>query len=356
MRRLFAAVLGVLVLAGGAGSQEKARSLKVGDPAPPLKATKWLQGAEVKGFEKGKTYVVEFWATWCGPCIVMMPHLSDLQTQFKGKGLTVIGFSARDASDKPTNNLESVTAFVTKRGPKLHYTFAYADDRDTYNAYMTAAGRSGIPCTFVIDKDGRIAYVGHPMYLDLVLPKVVEGKWRGESDLAEVEQMEKEVNAVFEALGQQQTNPEAALKAITDFQAKRPLLANIPYLAGPKMGLQIRTKKFDEARKTADELMARAVQHDDPMALQTVAAVCRSPAARESQELVGLSIKAAEAGLKMTGDKDPMALLNVAESYHAAGDAAKAKDYGGKAIAAAAGEPEQVRQFIQRQVQTFDKK
>src|SRR5262245_46540030 len=58
--------------------QEKpAVTLKVGDPAPLLKVTKWLQGDEVKGFETDKTYVVEFWATWCGPCIVMMPHMSE---------------------------------------------------------------------------------------------------------------------------------------------------------------------------------------------------------------------------------------------------------------------------------------
>src|SRR5579871_1011252 len=155
MRSLFAAALGVLIAAGSAVSQERAGSLKVGDPAPPLKAGKWFQGAEVKEYEKGKVYVVEFWATWCGPCIVMMPHLSEIQTKLKDKGVTVIGFSARDPGDTPSNNLESVTAFVAKRGPKLKYTFAYADDRNTYNAFMAAAGRNGIPCTFVVGKDGK---------------------------------------------------------------------------------------------------------------------------------------------------------------------------------------------------------
>ena len=70
-------------------------SLKVGDPAPALKATKWLQGTEVKSFEKGKIYIVEFWATWCGPCIVMMPHMSEMQEEYKDKSVTFIGYTGQ---------------------------------------------------------------------------------------------------------------------------------------------------------------------------------------------------------------------------------------------------------------------
>jgi thiol-disulfide isomerase/thioredoxin len=74
--------------------KKPAASLKVGDAAPALKASKWLQGEEVKAFEPGKVYVVEFWATWCGPCIVMMPHMAEMQAAFKDKAVTFIGFSA----------------------------------------------------------------------------------------------------------------------------------------------------------------------------------------------------------------------------------------------------------------------
>src|SRR5690606_10442976 len=103
------AIVGLVTAIGAAGdrtpvrdtkepvkSEKRPASLKAGDPAPPLKASKWLQGDEVKRFEPGKVYVVEFWATWCGPCIAFMPHLAELQARYKDKGVTVIGITSRD--------------------------------------------------------------------------------------------------------------------------------------------------------------------------------------------------------------------------------------------------------------------
>src|SRR6201988_1870124 len=111
-----AAILASVALASSAWAV--ADKLSVGDPAPPLSVSTWLQGSEVKNFEPGKVYVVEFWATWCGPCIVMMPHLAELQERYRGQGVVVVGYTAKDDN----NGAEKVAAFVTKRGPKLGYT------------------------------------------------------------------------------------------------------------------------------------------------------------------------------------------------------------------------------------------
>src|SRR5262249_38223458 len=143
------ALVGLVAAVGGADNPTPAQdkkanppaTLKVGDPAPPLKASKWLQGSEVRAFEPGKVYVVEFWATWCGPCIAFMPDLAELQVQYKGRGVTCIGFTARDLLGVPGNTEEKVAAFVKKRGPRLPYTFAYADDSTTSDAWLKAAGR-----------------------------------------------------------------------------------------------------------------------------------------------------------------------------------------------------------------------
>src|SRR5689334_8112127 len=159
------ATLGLVVAVGPVIAQDRkdpapkekpVPSLKAGDPAPPLEVSTWLQGQEVKAFEPGAVYVVEFWATGCGPCIAFMPHLAELQKQYKGKGVTIIGCTATAFNDTQ----EKAAAFVRKRGPALKYRFAFAGDR-TFAAWMKAAGREGIPCSFVVDRAGRIAYIGN---------------------------------------------------------------------------------------------------------------------------------------------------------------------------------------------------
>jgi len=354
MRKLLVllALAGLLAPAGMADDSKPADkekpgvTLKVGDSAPALKASKWLQGKEVKAFEDGKVYVVEFWATWCGPCIVMMPHLSETQAAYKDKGVTIIGFSAKD----PSNTEAKVTEFVKKRGPKLKYTFAYADNRDTYDAWMKAAGRNGIPCSFVVDKAGKIAYIGHPMYLDVVLPQVVKGTWKIDKGKEELDRVEKEVNKVFKSLGGD--DPKASLKALTDFEKKNPALAKIPYFIGPKMSLLVQSGKMKEARKVAETVMARAIKQDDAMTLRTVSAAMRSGKAKDDKDSTALSLKAANAMLKVSGDKDWGALYNMAETHFALGDRAKARDFGKKAVDAA--DSPQLKQALKKRIQAYE--
>jgi thiol-disulfide isomerase/thioredoxin len=320
-------------------------ALKVGDPAPKLKVDHWLQGAEVTEFAPGKIYVVEFWATWCGPCIAIMPHMGELQSEFRDKGVTFIGFSAWDEN----NTYSAVSSFVAKRGLKLGYTFAFADDRETYNAWMKAAGQQGIPCCFVVDRAGKIAYIGHPMYLDLILAKVVAGTW-SDQDMKALPAIEAEVNGVLDALRKQ--DAEAGLKALAGLDSKYPELSKIPYFSMPRIGLLMYTKKYSEAKQAAEAALAKALKQEDISALQQLSMALRSPALKEQKELADVAVQVAEAGLKAAGDKDIMALINVAETYFAAGNTAKAREYGALAIAAAP-TPQQ-KQNLEKRVKMYN--
>ena len=229
-----------------------------------MKASKWLQGEAVPEFKSGKIYVVDFWATWCGNCIPFMPHMAELQAQYKDKGVTCIGFSAGD----PDNSEEKVAAFVKRRGPKLKYTFAYADDRTTYDAWITAAGLEGIPRAFVVDKTGRIAYIGHPVYLGVVLPKVVTGNREAQAVSDEVGQIVQEWVTVSKALDG--PDKKAGLQALNDFEAKYPAMANNPIIVRTKLSLLPKVGEIDEAKKVAEAIVAKAVKDDNPSALTRI--------------------------------------------------------------------------------------
>ncbi|MCS7032826.1 MAG: TlpA family protein disulfide reductase [Phycisphaerae bacterium] len=165
--------LAVAMLLTSGASAEK---LKVGDPAPPIAVGSWVKGDPVEKFEPGKVYVMEFWATWCGPCVAAIPHISELQKKYADQGLVVIGVSVweQDAAQS------KVPEFVAAMGDKMSYRVATDDRRDggegkMAQAWMAAAEQSGIPCSFVVDRSGKIAWIGHPMQLDQVLPKLLKG-------------------------------------------------------------------------------------------------------------------------------------------------------------------------------------
>ncbi|HEX4263215.1 MAG TPA: redoxin family protein [Verrucomicrobiae bacterium] len=146
-----------LALAGSANA-----ALKIGDPAPKLQIASWAQGEPVKEFEPGKVYIVEFWATWCGPCRASIPHLNELYQKFKDKGVVVIGQDVWEQDES------GVAPFIKKMGTNMTYRVALDDkSKETKGAmaaaWMEAAGRDGIPSAFIVNKKGVVAWIGHPM-------------------------------------------------------------------------------------------------------------------------------------------------------------------------------------------------
>jgi thiol-disulfide isomerase/thioredoxin len=149
-----------------------AATLSVGDAAPELKVSQWVKGGAVSGLDSNRTYVVEFWATWCGPCRASIPHLTEMAHQFTN--VTFIGVDVwENGSDKET----TVAKFVKTMGEKMDYHVAM-DTADTFMAdnWMKAAGQNGIPTAFLV-QSGKVVWIGHPMGgLEPVLKEAAAGK------------------------------------------------------------------------------------------------------------------------------------------------------------------------------------
>jgi len=195
------AVTGNLVRQGpdsGAVAQQKAgtmqsRESKICDPAGKLEGLEWVKHGPVE-LRNGNFYVVEFWTTWCGPCVYSIPHLTKLQKKFADKKVSFVGISY-ETRDK-------IDPFVKKMGAKMDYAVARDPERKVWSKYMRAYKQRGIPCAFIVDKELRVVWVGHPMSdLDEVLEKVVEGKFDAKSYAAkkELESKKKEkLNTAFQ--------------------------------------------------------------------------------------------------------------------------------------------------------------
>ncbi len=212
--------------------------LTIGSDAPTLDIEHWVQNGEgkfgkVTTFEKDKVYVVEFWATWCGPCVASMPHIVEMQEKFAKSGVQVISIS-----DEP---LETVEEFLDREVPRSEdsktfreltksYCLTTDPDNSSGESYMRAAGQNGIPCAFLVGKDSKIEWIGHPMELDEPLQAVVDGKWDREKFATE-----------FREIQEQET-----------------LMQEVQITVG---GL-IRKKKFAEALEKMDEFIAKVKRSD----------------------------------------------------------------------------------------------
>jgi thiol-disulfide isomerase/thioredoxin len=146
--KLRTALLLTAGLATMAFAQGDPSSKLIGKPAPKAKYTTFDGKSTTLAAHKGKVILLDFWATWCGPCKASMPMVQRLAKQFAGKQVVVLGVSTSE-------EIKDAIAYVKKN--KFTYSFGGNGDE-----LATAFGVSGIPQLYIIDKKGvvRMAKTG----------------------------------------------------------------------------------------------------------------------------------------------------------------------------------------------------
>lgn len=171
-------------------------TLKIGDAAPALTAQAWVRGNPVARFEPGHVYVVDFWATWCGGCIMSFPHISGIAKKYESRVKFISVDSYEDLGQKKGKDpVAAVTAFLqTPEGKRLTFDVAVDGAADTmFQAWVKPLRRGGFPTTFIIDQEGRIAWVDVNLdHLEWALDQVLARTW----DRDKAAQVMKERDAV----------------------------------------------------------------------------------------------------------------------------------------------------------------
>lgn len=352
LKQLAAGALALVSVAAWAAQQTPAAkppSLKVGDPAPKLQTGQWIQGQPVKSLEKGKAYLIEFWATWCGPCRVSIPHVNQMHTKYKDKGLVVIGQNCWERDES------RVKPFVEKMGDQMTYRVALDDKRDSEDGkmaetWMAAAGQDGIPSAFLVDKNGLIAWIGHPMELkESVIEAVLDGSFDVKKAAADYEQRRKNeaaLRVVWRALSlavakKDWAEAEAKLteaeKLVPEDQRDRIDLI--------RFSLTVRKGDVPAAYKLARRI-SDTHKTDAQLQNQLAWAILTDRNIKDKERDLALAHTIAERANEASKGKDPSVLDTLARAYFMMGKKDKAIELQTQAVKLAEGEMKESLQSI----------
>ena len=345
MKTLLSGLCALLILTSAALASPDI-TLKVGDQAPALENVDWLKGEAVREYEKGHIYVLDFWATWCGPCVRSIPHINEMAKVRRDDKVTVIGVAIW-----PNERMVPTAQFVEERGEGMDYTIATDIDGKTADAYMRASGQNGIPTAMVIDREGKIAWIGHPMAgLDDVVAQVVEGTYDVEAEAkraAKAAQDESQWQAVLAETQPLIAEFRQALDGKNWAEVDRlsaeiaPRHPNFSNILMYRYQAHVHMNGIEEAAEVGRDLLADAYK-DEAGLLNGMAWWIVDPESKLNHEDrdLDLALAIAQRADEITEHKDPNVLDTLARVHFFRGDVAEAVKTQKHAIEMAASNPD----------------
>lgn len=181
----FIVVCSVLVWSTTAVAQQtKSKPTLVPGSEVNLSAVKnadWIQGEGPSTFEPGKVYVFECWATWCGPCIALIPHVNELHKKYYDQGLRVHGMSSWE------EDREKVEKFVKTKGEGMSYPVAFTNGSAFETEWLKAAGVESIPHAFVVRNGKLLLKTEASRLTDSLIESILSGDEGAKEAAAKIE-------------------------------------------------------------------------------------------------------------------------------------------------------------------------
>ncbi len=341
---IFAAVAIAVICSSDLAAQRPANgiTLDIGSKAPALDIENWLSDRDgvfqpVTEFDAGKIYVIEFWATWCPPCVASMPHLAKTQEKHIDDGVQIISVTDEDTFTVGAFLERNVRGQdgLTYRELTNSYCLTTDPDGSTGRDYMEAAGQSGIPTAFIVGKSGLIEWTGHPMEIDKPLQKIIDDAWDREAfkketqrkleEQAKLQAIEQELQIALGAVDQKLATGDDAgvLKLMGDLidnDRYAPVKEQLLMIRG-EVALAMNGPLALEAYKATSQAFKESPDALNQLAWTAVETVESGTAVQP--ELLTAALEAAQLGLK-TKPNDPSLLDTVSHLYHLQGNLEKA--------------------------------
>ncbi len=284
--------------------------LELGELAPDLSGLQVLRPAPIRIEQTDETRapirVVHFLTGGCEGCARDTVRFNAVQSLYAARGVEVLGV----LTTEPDTSQESTLAALRDWGSRATYSMLQDPGGTQTRSWHADHITHGSPYSFVIDRDGRLAYRGRAMWLEAPLRGLLAGDWDPSTGREQVERAFHAFKAIYRASGD---SPDRVVTMVSEFRLDHPLLASeVDQLEFEAL---LELDRGREAAHVGRRMLAAGILRRDPIGLNDLAWALVDPHRQLEHRDLGLAMSAARKAADLTDELDPYILDTLARVH-----------------------------------------